>query len=595
MAKSAKSGRAPAPAMVDDPAKTNSIIVGKSTKYEVLDLHFANRHGLVAGATGTGKTVTLQVLAEGLSEAGVSVFAADIKGDLSGIAAAGEMKDALVARAKGMGLEYQPDQYPVIFWDVFGEQGHPIRATISEMGPLLLSRLLQLNDTQEGVLNIAFRIADEQGLALLDLKDLRAILGYVADHASELQKEYGNVSSATVGTVQRQLLVLENQGAKSFFGEPALDLADFLRTDRDGRGFVNVLAADKLIENPRLYGTFLLWLLSELFEKLPEVGDPEKPKLVFFFDEAHLLFNDAPKPLLEKIEQVVRLVRSKGVGVYLVTQNPLDVPETVLAQLSNRVQHALRAFTPRDQKSVRAAADTFRPNKDLDTAKVITELGKGEALVSFLEGNGVPSMVERTMIRPPSARIGPVTPAERKAVIDKSPMKGKYDTPVDFGIGLRDPAEAYAGYGGESGSGTAGPGGAGWWWIVGSDRWRVWHHIRHQCSARYAIVDGPAHEPRGYALGHQSRRRPDCRRSGQITRWLDGRHHRSRNCARYFGRHSPPLTAVHCGGMPPNLQKRRIKAISGARALSSLRLAAQDVALSRRKQGFESPRERQQN
>jgi DNA helicase HerA-like ATPase len=431
MAKSAKTGRAPAPAMVDDPAKTNSIIVGKSTEYEVLDLHFANRHGLVAGATGTGKTVTLQVLAEGLSEAGVSVFAADIKGDLSGIAATGEMKDALVARAKDMGLEYHPDQYPVVFWDVFGEQGHPIRATISEMGPLLLSRLLQLNDTQEGVLNIAFRVADEQGLALLDLKDLRAILGFVADHASELQKEYGNVSSATVGTVQRQLLVLENQGAKSFFGEPALDLADFLRTDRDGRGIVNVLAADKLIENPRLYATFLLWLLSELFEKLPEVGDPERPKLVFFFDEAHLLFNDAPKPLLEKIEQVVRLVRSKGVGVFLVTQNPLDVPETVLGQLSNRVQHALRAFTPRDQKSVRAAADTFRPNKDLDTAKVITELGKGEALVSFLEGNGVPSIVERTMIRPPSARIGPVTPAERKAVIDKSPIKGKYDTPVD--------------------------------------------------------------------------------------------------------------------------------------------------------------------
>jgi len=431
MAKSAKSGPVPAPAMVDDPAKTNSIIVGKSTKYEVLDLHFANRHGLVAGATGTGKTVTLQVLAEGLSEAGVSVFAADIKGDLSGIAAVGEMKDVLVARAKGMGLKYQPDQFPVVFWDVFGEQGHPIRATISEMGPLLLSRLLQLNDTQEGVLNIAFRVADEQGLALLDLKDLRAILGFVADHAPELQKEYGNVSSATVGTVQRQLLVLENQGAKSFFGEPALDLGDFLRTDRDGRGIVNVLAADKLIENPRLYATFLLWLLSELFEKLPEVGDPEKPKLVFFFDEAHLLFNDTPKPLMEKIEQVVRLVRSKGVGVFLVTQNPLDVPETVLAQLSNRVQHALRAFTPRDQKSVKAAADTFRSNKGLDTAKVITELGKGEALVSFLEGNGVPSIVERTMIRPPSARIGPVTPAERKAVIDKSPIKGKYDTPVD--------------------------------------------------------------------------------------------------------------------------------------------------------------------
>ena len=431
MAKTKKSARVPAAAMVDDPAKTNSIIVGKSAKYEVLDLHFGNRHGLVAGATGTGKTVSLQVLAEGLSKAGVPVFAADIKGDLSGIAAQGEMKDALVERAKEMGLNYQPDQYPVVFWDVFGEQGHPIRATISEMGPLLLARLLQLNDTQEGVLNIAFRVADEQGLALLDLKDLRAILGLVADHAAELQKAYGNVSSATVGTVQRQLLVLENQGANSFFGEPALDLADFLRTDRDGRGIINVLAADKLIANPRLYATFLLWLLSELFEELPEVGDPEKPKLVFFFDEAHLLFNDAPKPLLEKIDQVVRLVRSKGVGVYFVTQNPLDVPETVLAQLGNRVQHALRAFTPRDQKSVRAAADTFRPNKDLDTAKAITELGKGEALVSFLEGNGVPSMVQRTMIRPPCARIGPVTPAERKAVIAKSPVKGKYDTPVD--------------------------------------------------------------------------------------------------------------------------------------------------------------------
>jgi len=431
MAKTAKSTKAPAAAMVDDPAKTNSVIVGKSSKYEVLDLRFANRHGLVAGATGTGKTVSLQVLAEGLSKAGVSVFAADIKGDLSGIAAEGEMKDALVERAKSMGLNYQPDEYPVVFWDVFGEQGHPVRATISEMGPLLLARLLQLNDTQEGVLNIAFRVADEQGLALLDLKDLRAILGLVADHAAELQKTYGNVSPATVGTVQRQLLVLENQGANSFFGEPALDLADFLRTDRDGRGIINVLAADKLIANPRLYATFLLWLLSELFEKLPEVGDPEKPKLVFFFDEAHLLFNDAPKPLLEKIDQVVRLVRSKGVGVYLVTQNPLDVPETVLAQLGNRVQHALRAFTPRDQKSVRAAADTFRPNKDLDTSKAITELGKGEALVSFLEGNGVPSIVQRTMIRPPSARIGPVTDAERKAVIAKSPVKGKYDTPVD--------------------------------------------------------------------------------------------------------------------------------------------------------------------
>ena len=409
----------------------HGIVVGKSVKYEVLDLKFGNRHGLVTGATGTGKTVTLQVMAEGFARAGVPVFAADIKGDLSGISAAGEPKEPLVKRAEGMGLTYEPDQFTTIFWDVFGAEGHPIRATMSEMGPLLLSRLLQLNDTQEGVLNIAFRIADEQGLALLDLKDLRAILGLVAENATELQKTYGNVSPATVGTIQRQLLVLENQGANSFFGEPALDLADFMRKDRDGRGMINILAADKLINNPRLYATFLLWLLSELFEELPEVGDLDKPKLVFFFDEAHLLFNDAPKPLMEKIEQVVRLIRSKGIGVYFVTQNPLDVPETVLAQLGNRVQHALRAFTPRDQKAVKAAADTFRPNKNLNTAQVITELGKGEALVSFLEGNGVPSMVERTMIRPPSARLGVITPAERAASIAASPCKGKYDTAVD--------------------------------------------------------------------------------------------------------------------------------------------------------------------
>ena len=422
---------AAAPVVKDDPATEGKIIVGKSGKYELLDLHFGNRHGLVTGATGTGKTVTLQVLAEGLSKAGVSVFAADVKGDLSGVAVVGEAKEALVKRAADMGLTFEPDEFPVVFWDVFGAQGHPIRATVSEMGPLLLSRIMQLNDTQEGVLNIAFRVADEQGMAVLDLKDLRAILGMVAENAAELQKQYGNVSSATVGTIQRQLLVLENQGAASFFGEPALDLKDFMRTDRDGRGIINILAADKLIANPRLYATFLLWMLSELYEILPEVGDPDKPKLVFFFDEAHLLFNDAPKPLLEKIEQVVRLIRSKGVGVYFVTQNPLDVPETVLSQLGNRVQHALRAFTPRDQKAVKAAADTFRPNKDLDTAQVIMELGKGEALVSFLEGNGVPSMVERTMIRPPSARIGPVTPAERNTVIASSPVKGKYDTAID--------------------------------------------------------------------------------------------------------------------------------------------------------------------
>ncbi len=413
------------------PDQDGTIFVGQGTKPEVLTLALANRHGLVAGATGTGKTVTLQVLAEGLSNAGVSVFAADVKGDLSGIAEAGEAKEAFVTRAKSMGIEYQPDQFPVIFWDLFGEQGHPIRATISEMGPLLLSRLLDLNDVQEGVLNVAFRVADEQGLLLLDLKDLRAMLGYLADHAAELTTQYGNVAKATIGTIQRALLVLENQGGTKFFSEPALALKDFIRADRDGRGYINVLAADKLMESPRLYATFLLWLLSELFEELPEVGDLPKPKLVFFFDEAHLLFTDAPKALLDKIEQVVRLIRSKGVGVYFVTQNPLDVPDKVLAQLGNRVQHALRAFTPRDQKAVKAAADTFRPNPNLDTAQVIMQLGKGEALVSFLEGNGTPSMVERCMIRPPSARVGPITPDERKAIQANSPVKGKYDQAID--------------------------------------------------------------------------------------------------------------------------------------------------------------------
>jgi DNA helicase HerA-like ATPase len=408
-----------------------AIFVGKSGKPELLSLPLANRHGLVTGATGTGKTVTLQVLAEGFARAGVSVFAADIKGDLSGVAAVGEAKEALVARAKSLGFEYEPDEFPVVFWDLFGEQGHPIRATVSEVGPLLLSRLMDLNEVQEGVLNITFRVADEQGLLILDLKDLRAMLGFVAEHAAELTTQYGNVSKPTIGTIQRQLLVLENQGAAKFFCEPALQLKDFLRTDRDGRGFINILAADKLMENPRLYATFLLWLLSELFQELPEVGDPDKPKLVFFFDEAHLLFTDAPKALLERIEQVVRLIRSKGVGVYFVTQNPLDVPDKVLAQLGNRVQHALRAFTPRDQKAVNAAAGTFRANPKLDTAKVISELGKGEALVSFLEGNGTPSMVERCTVRPPSARIGPVTAEERKAIVAKSPVKGKYDQTID--------------------------------------------------------------------------------------------------------------------------------------------------------------------
>jgi DNA helicase HerA-like ATPase len=407
------------------------LFVGKNGKPEFLTLKLANRHGLVTGATGTGKTVTLQVLAEGFSQAGVPVFAADIKSDLSGIAAPGEGKDFLLKRAKEVGIKYEPDEFPVIFWDLFGEQGHPIRATISEMGPLLLSRLLGLNETQEGVLNIAFRVADEQGLLLLDLKDLRAIVNFVGENAASLSTSYGNVTAATVGAIQRQLLVLEGQGGQRFFGEPTLQLKDLMRTDRDGRGVISILAAEKLMSSPRLYSTFLLWLMSELFEELPEVGDPEKPKLVFFFDEAHLLFDEAPKALLEKIEQVVRLIRSKGVGVYFVTQNPLDVPDTVLAQLGNRVQHALRAYTPRDQKAVKSAAETFRPNPKLKTAQVITELGVGEALVSFLEDKGVPSIVERILIRPPSARVGPVSPAERKAIIDKSPVRGQYDTLVD--------------------------------------------------------------------------------------------------------------------------------------------------------------------
>ena len=407
------------------------IFIGKGDQPAWLTLGFGNRHGLVTGATGTGKTVSLQVMAEGFARAGVPVFAADIKGDLSGISEPGEAKDFIVKRASDMGLTFQPDRFSTVFWDVFGEQGHPVRATVSEMGPLLLSRMMDLNDVQEGVVNIAFKVADEQGLLLLDMKDLRAMLSYIAEHAADLTTQYGNVSKQTVGTIQRQLLVLENQGGTKFFGEPALALNDFMRTDRDGRGIINILVADKLMQSPQLYATFLLWMLSELFEELPEAGDPPKPKLVFFFDEAHLLFNDAPKALMDKIEQVVRLIRSKGVGVYLVTQNPVDVPDKVLGQLGNRVQHALRAFTPRDQKAVAAAAQTFRPNPKLNTAEVITQLGKGEALVSFLEGNGTPAMVERVMIRPPSARIGPITPEERKAIMDKSPVKGKYDTTID--------------------------------------------------------------------------------------------------------------------------------------------------------------------
>jgi hypothetical protein len=390
----------------------------------------ANRHGLVAGATGTGKTVTLRVIAERLSGIGVPVFLADVKGDLSGMARPGTPNPRLQARAEQLGVALEPAPAPVVFWDVFGEQGHPMRATVSEMGPLLLSRMLDLNDVQEGVLHVAFKVADEQGLLLLDLKDLRALLAYVAEDAGAIRTTYGNVSPASVGAVQRALLTLEQQGGDRFFGEPALNFTDFLQTER-GQGVVNVLAADRLFQSPRLYATFLLWLLSELYETLPEAGDLEKPRLVFFFDEAHLLFTDAPKALVEKVEQVVRLIRSKGVGVFFVTQNPLDVPDTVLGQLGNRVQHALRAFTPRDQKAVRTAAETFRQNRGLDAEKAITELGVGEALVSFLDPKGTPGVVERAFVLPPRSRLEPLSPEERKQVIAGSVVAGVYDEAVD--------------------------------------------------------------------------------------------------------------------------------------------------------------------
>ena len=488
-----KAAKAPAaPPKTAEPAELDgTIFVGQSVKPERILLRMANRHGLATGATGTGKTVTLQVLAEGFSRNGVPVFAADIKGDLSGISMMGEEKPFLVERAESMGLAFQPDAFPTIFWDLFGEEGHPIRATVSEMGPLLLARLLNLNDVQEGALNIAFRIADDQGLALLDFKDLRAILEAIAPFGTKKEAEegtgnaqldeikravasYGNVTKQTVGTIQRALLVLENQGGEKFFGEPALELKDFMKVDRDGRGYVSILAADKLMGNPRLYATFLLWLLSELFEELPEVGDPDKPKLVFFFDEAHLLFDEAPKALLDKIEQVVRLVRSKGVGVYFVTQNPLDVPDGVLAQLGNRVQHALRAFTPRDQKAVQTAANTFRPNPKLNTGQVIMELGKGEALVSFLDEKGTPSMVERTMIRPPSGRMGPITPAERSAIMAKSPVKGKYDTTIDSESAYEKLSQRVAKEAADAGKGQQDSGGITGWIgsIFGTNRKR---------------------------------------------------------------------------------------------------------------------------
>jgi len=416
---------------------TNIFIgLGANGERQVLELSRANRHGLIAGATGTGKTVTLQGLAEDFSAAGVPVFLADVKGDLSGIAMPGSptFKNAAIleARAKEIGLaDYAYADNPAVFWDLYGEQGHPIRTTVSEMGPLLLARLLDLNETQEGVLNIVFRFADEEGLLLLDLEDLQSMLAHTAEHAAELTVKYGNVSKATIGTIQRQLLALDSQGGALFFGEPALEIMDFIRTDEKGRGIVNVLAADKLMRSPKLYATFLLWLLAELFEVLPEVGDPEKPRLVFFFDEAHLLFDDAPGALQEKVEQVVRLIRSKGVGVYFVTQNPIDIPEEVAGQLGNRVQHALRAYTPRDQRAIKAAAETFRINPELNVEQAITELRVGEALVSTLLPDGAPSVVQRTLIKPPRSRLGPIDAKERAIIQSISPLSGKYDTKVD--------------------------------------------------------------------------------------------------------------------------------------------------------------------
>ena len=410
--------------------------LGATGERQVLRLSRANRHGLIAGATGTGKTVTLQSIAEQFSSQGVPVFLADVKGDLSGISMAGshDFKHAasLEARAKELGItDYAYKDNPAIFWDLYGEQGHPVRTTISEMGPLLLARLMGLNETQEGVLNVAFRYADDQGLLLIDLEDLQAVLAHTADNASELASKYGNITKASVGTIQRQLLAFDSQGANRFFGEPAFEIADFIKCDENGKGYINILAADKLMQSPKLYATFLLWLLAELFESLPEVGDPDKPKLVFFFDEAHLLFEDAPQALFDKVEQVVRLVRSKGVGVYFITQNPIDIPEKIAGQLGNRVQHALRAFTPRDQRAIKAAAETFRINPDLDVETAITELRVGEALVSTLEEDGSPSIVQRTLIAPPRSRLGPVTPKERAIVQSISPADGKYDTALD--------------------------------------------------------------------------------------------------------------------------------------------------------------------
>jgi DNA helicase HerA-like ATPase len=413
--------------------RTGLLIGGNDKGQIIMNTAMANRHGLIAGATGTGKTVTLQILAEGFSKLGVPVFMADVKGDLSGLSRPGKPHEKIDERVNLINIkDYQPRQYPTVFWDLFGDKGHPFRTTISELGPLLLSTLLELNDTQTGILYSAFRIADDNEWLLLDLKDIRSMLSWMGDNAKELKSEYGNISSASIGAIQRRLLVLEEQKAEHFFGEPAASIEDIMKTDFSGNGVISIMDVTKLISSsPRLYSTFLLWLLSELFEELPEVGDADRPKLVFFFDEAHLLFDQAPKPLLDKVEQVVRLIRSKGVGIYFISQSPLDIPEDVLGQLGLRIQHALRAFTPKDRKAIKAVAENFRPNPALDTKQVITELGIGEALVSTLDAKGSPTIVERTMIRPPESRMGPLTDNERKEQIKRSPFSGKYEEAID--------------------------------------------------------------------------------------------------------------------------------------------------------------------
>ena len=409
----------------------SQILIGKGDKDIYLLGKYANRHGMIAGATGTGKSVSLMVLAEGFSKLGVPVFLADVKGDLAGLAQAGVMNDKLKARIDKLGIDWSPNANPVVFWDIYGKFGHPVRTTISEMGPTLLARLMELNDTQEGVLEVVFKAADDNGLLLLDLKDLRALLTWASENAKDISQHYGLIASASIAAIQRSALSLEQAGADQFFGEPALELGDFMRQDLSGRGIVNILAADQLVLKPKLYTTFLLWMLSELFEKLPEVGDLDQPKLVYFFDEAHLLFDDAPAQLRQRVEQVVRLIRSKGVGVYFCSQNPDDVPDVILGQMGNRIQHALRAFTPRDQKAVKAAAETFAPNPKVKVVEAITQLGVGEALVSTLQEGGTPMPVERAWIVSPGCRIGTITPEERAAVRARSPVGGKYDTAVD--------------------------------------------------------------------------------------------------------------------------------------------------------------------